>query len=309
MHYAELHCRTNFSFLEGASHAEELVLTAVELGYAALAVTDRNSLAGVVRAHGAAKDAGLKLLIGAEVTPTDAATVVLWAPDRESYGRLSRLLTVGRRRAEKGSCELTLDDLAEHSAGLLAGVAPQRDDSLCSLADLHTYREMFGNRCYLLAELHYGVDDGRRLEQLLRLSRASRVPLVAAGDVHYHAPERMALQHVLTAIRHGTTVAELGERCLPNAERHLRNLEQLLEIYSRVPQALRRTTEIADRCTFSLSELRHDYPEELAPEGETPMSYLRRMTWEHANQSFAGQIPDKVRKLLEHELTLIEELK
>jgi error-prone DNA polymerase len=278
------------------------------LGYAALAVTDRNSLAGVVRAHGAAKDAGLKLLIGAEVTPIDAPAVVLWAPDRESYGRLTRLLTVGRRRAEKGACELTLDDLAEHSAGLLAGVAPERDQPLRPLAELHAYRDIFGDRGSLLAELHYGVDDQQRLDELLRLSRASRLPLAAGGDVHYHVPERMALQHVLTAIRHGVTVADLGERCLPNAERHLRTLDQLQAIYSSAPQVLRRTIEIADRCAFSLNELRYDYPEELAPTGETPMAYLRRLTWERAADRYAGAIPEKVQKLLTQELALIEQL-
>src|SRR5262245_52006663 len=180
MRYAELHCRTNFSFLEGASHAQELVETAAALGYAALAVTDVNSLAGVVRAHGAAKDVGLKLIIGAEVTPVDAPPIVLWATDRASYGRLSRLLTLGRRRSEKGACTLTLDDVAMHSAGLLAGVLPMAsgadagtdsekaatqplaDSPLClvedaDLAALHAYCEMFGDRCYLLAELHYGV--------------------------------------------------------------------------------------------------------------------------------------------------------
>ncbi len=344
MRYAELHCRTNFSFLEGASHAEELVRTAAEWGYAALAVTDRNSLAGVVRAYSAAKDVGLKLIIGAEVTPADAPNAVLWATDRASYARLSRLLTVGRRRAEKGDCRLTLDDVAQHSAGLIAGVLPRlgrttagphdadanvlrtgrlSDQSAppsrlapalrfatdSELAELHAYRDIFGPRGYLLAELHYGTSDERRLDELVRLSQASRLPLVAAGDVHYHARERMPLQHVLTAIRHGTTVAELGDRCLPNAERHLRTLEQLQAIYWRQPAALRRTIEIADQCTFSLAELRPEYPEELAPTGEQPMAYLRRLAWEQAAIHYSGAIPDKVQALIERELDLIEKLK
>ncbi len=341
MRYAELHCRTNFSFLEGASHAQELVETAAELGYAAIAVTDRNSLAGVVRAHGAAKDVGLKLVIGAEVTPADAPPVVLWATDRASYGRLSRLLTVGRRRAEKGACELTLEDLAEHGEGLLAGMLPnaQTPTSRKTIApgaspglevelcvgetpglrpglggdlfggELQAYREIFGDRCYLLAELHYGVNDEQRLENLLQLSKTNRVPLVAAGDVHYHVPERMALQHLLTAIRHGVTVAELGERCLPNAERHLRSLAQLREIFSRVPDAVQRTVEIADRSTFSLDELRYEYPEELAPAGEAPMAYLRRLAWERAASRYPAGIPAKIRAQIARELGLIEQLK
>ena len=165
--YAELHCRTNFSFLEGASHADELVLRAVELGYEALAITDRNSLAGVVRAHAAAKDSSLKLLVGAEITPADAPRCVLLATDRAAYGRLARLLTVGRRRAAKGDCQLSFADLAERHEGLLAGVIPERE--LPDAAALAPYRDLLGDRASLLAELHYGVDDRGRLAELRRL--------------------------------------------------------------------------------------------------------------------------------------------
>src|SRR4051812_24554086 len=209
--YAELHCKTNFSFLEGASHADELVARAAELGYAALAITDRNSLAGVVRAHMAAKDCGLKLIIGAEVHPSDAPPVVLWATDRRSYGRLSRLITQGRRRAEKGECELTFDDIAQHAEGLAAGGLPHIGDQESGAGDreerdnrprlsiysgprspvpgpLHRYRDLFGDRGYLLAEVFRGPDDIYRLEQLDHLSRETQLPLVAAGDVHYHRP-------------------------------------------------------------------------------------------------------------------------
>ncbi len=300
--YAELHCLTNFSFLEGASHADELVARAVELGYHALAITDRNSLAGVVRAHAAAKGCGLKLLIGAEATPTDAPRVVLLATDRAAYGQLSRLLTVGRRRAEKGECQLTLDDIATHHAGLLALVAPERNPLLAGpavapsgtlLDDLNRYRELFTDRCYLLAELHYGTDDHQRLDELIRLSDQARVPLVAAGDVHYHARERMPLQHVLTAIRHGTTVAGLGERCLANAERHLRSLDEIEATFAARPELVRRTVEIADRCTFSLDELRYEYPEELAPPGRTPIEHLRQLAWQGARQRYPDGVPEK----------------
>ena len=309
MDYAELHCRTNFSFLEGASHADELVDQSVQLGYTALAVTDDNSLAGVVRAHARAKDTKLKLVIGAELTPVDAPRMVVWATDRASYGRLTRLLTVGRRRAGKGQCHLTFDDIAEQDEGLLSAAIPEPHEPLIDLDRLHDYRDLWGDRGYLLAEFHYGVDDDRRREQLQRLSRASRLPLVAAGDVHYHTPERMPLQHVLTAIRHSTTVAELGERCLPNAERHLRTLEELQAIYAPLPDALRRTTEIANRCNFSLSELKYEYPVELAPPGETPMEYLRRLTWQLAPGRYPQGIPAKVEAMLSHELGMIEELK
>ncbi|MAT68608.1 MAG: error-prone DNA polymerase [Planctomycetaceae bacterium] len=380
--YAELHCYTNFSFLEGASHADELVAAAAELGYRALAVTDRNTLAGVVRAHVAAKEAGLKLLVGAEITPVDAPPVVLWAADRAGYGRLSRLITVGRRRAAKGACELTLADVAEHAAGLVAGVLPyagvagdaaqrspqgqrtggslrsspatlsqgasldsgtaaslrvfeggdangaahppplapprrgegdNHDGCAIELAEtqraLAAYREAFPGRCYLLGELHYGVDDADKLQRLAALSRQARVPLVAAGDVHYHAAARMPLQQVLTAIRHGTTVAGLGARLMANAERHLRTLEQIETVFAAAPAAIARTMEIADRCQFSLDQLRYEYPEELAPPGETPMQYLARLAWEGARRRYGAVLPDKVRDSLAHELALIEELR
>jgi len=307
MKYAELHCKTNYSFLQGASHADELVERAAELGYEALAVTDVNSLAGVVRAHMAAKEVDLKLIIGAEITPVDAPPVVLWPTDRAAYGRLSRLITRGRRRAEKGECELTWDDVAQHADGLLAGVLvgnqiPETCQAFCK------YRELFSGRGYLIAELYRGPDDEYRLEQLLRLSRTTRLPLVAAGDVYYHVPARQPLQHVLTAIRHGVTVAQAGHLLFPNAQRHLKTLEEIREIFSRVPEAIERTVEIANLCAFSLDELRYEYPLELAPPGLTPIEYLKRLTWQGAKRRYADGVPEKVIRLLEHELALIEEL-
>jgi error-prone DNA polymerase len=377
--YAELHCRTNFSFLEGASHPDELVQTAAQLGYRALAVTDRNSLAGVVRAHVAAKAAGLPLLIGAEVTPADAPPVVLLATNRAAYGRLCRLLTRGRRNAPKGECLLTLDDVAEHAEGLLAcvvlkhcwstgfslpepppvvaglghrreerwseprcGRSPDRatDDDRRSpqartdteraqvavtcerpavsptagsgdprqLDVLHRYREIFAGRCYALAELHYGPDDRLLLAQMQALARLHRLPLIAANDVHYHAPERRFLADVLAATRAGCTVAELGHRGFPNAERHLKSPAQMAELFGGPGPFISRTVEIAGRCTFSLDELRYEYPEELSPPGMTPLEYLTHLAWQGARDRYPQGIPDKVRTLIEHELALIAEL-
>jgi error-prone DNA polymerase len=307
MHYAELHCKTNFSFLEGASHPDELVRRAAELSYRALAVTDRNSLAGVVRAHIAAKEVGLPLVIGAEITPLDAPPVVLWATDRASYGRLCRLITRGRRQATKGECALLLSDIAEFGQGLIAGVGTggwgleagdsrepegiirgpwsvvrssyatdngQRTTDISSpkpLAPsphLFTYREIFADRCYLLAELVRGADDRARLAELQTMARATGIPLVAAGDVHYHVPARMVLHDVLTAIRHRTTVAAAeGTLLFPNAERHLRPLNDIRALFAEAPETIARTIEIADRCHFSLDELRYEYPTELAQQG------------------------------------------
>jgi error-prone DNA polymerase len=324
--YAELHCATNFSFLEGASHGEELAAQAAALGYAALAITDRNSLAGVVRAHVAAKEAGLKLLIGALITPTDAPAVLLWATDRAAYGRLSRLISLGRRSAPKGESRLTFDDIANHSEGLLAGVLlsggrepPEKSSELRGLtppaqkltppAQIEDYRSAFPDRCYAVAEIHRGPADRERLREMMQIAREARLPLVAANDVHYHAPFRRPLHDVLTAVRHGCTVAELGEHRFANAERHLKSPAEMRELFADCPVAVVRTVEIADRCNFSLDELRYDYPEELSPPGMTPLEYLTQLTWEGAKDRYPAGIPDKVRSLIEHELVLISELR
>jgi error-prone DNA polymerase len=335
MPYAELHCKTNFSFLEGASHANELVEQAKLLDYQALAVTDRNSLAGAVRAHMAAKDTGLPLVIGAEVTPIDAPAVVLWATDRASYGRLCRLLTRGRRSAPKGECALKLDDIAEFAEGLVAGVLTDRQPpALPGVCDgLHLndhsgceqfrvvggeppaepgadrYREIFGGRCYLLAELLRGADDRAKLLRLQKLASDIGIPLVAAGDVHYHVPRRMVLHDVLTAIRYGTTVsAAEGALLFPNAERHLRSLPEIREIFSDAPDAVARTIEIAERCRFSLDELKYQYPKELAPPGKTPFDYLTELTWQGSIERYPSGVPEKVREQIASELQLIGEL-
>lgn len=307
--YAELHCRTNYSFLEGASHADELVERAAALGYAALAITDRNSLAGVVRAHVAAKPLKFKLLIGAEITPLDSSPLLLWAQHRAGYGRLSRLITVGRRQAPKGECCLHFEEVAGHAEGLLAGVVvhPHAPDQ--SRVELGRWREVFGDRCYALAELHHGPQDAWRLSAIQEIAREARVPLVAANDVHYHAPQRRYLHDVVTAIRHGCPVSELGARRFSNGSRHLAAIDELAERFAPALDLLERTREVADRCQFSLDELRYDYPEELCPQGESPTSYLAQLTWTGAREHYPGGLPDKVRLQLEHELKLIRELR
>jgi error-prone DNA polymerase len=307
--YAELHCKTNFSFLRGASHPDELVARATELGYAALAITDHNSLAGVVRAHVAAKAANLKLLIGAEITPKDAPVVLLYAPDLAAYGRLSRLITRGRRSAEKGECLLHFNDVAEHAAGLLAAVvlpdAPAPDESY----HLRRYREVFGDRCHLAASLHRGPDDDSELERLAQLARRARVPLVASNDVHYHAPNRRPLHDVLTAVRHGLTVADLGALRFPNGERYLKSPTQMTVLFARFPRALAEGVELAGRCTFSLDELRYEYPEELCPPGLTLEEHLAGLTWAGARERYPAGVPERAAALIHRELALIAELR
>ncbi len=319
--FAELHCRTNYSFLEGASHADELAARAIELGLKALAVTDRNSLAGVVRAHVAAKEAGLKLLVGAEIVPTDGPSMVLLATDRAAYGRLSRLITVGRRRAPKGECRLTISDVAEHSEGLICCVPLSTESRRrferryepglqCELTDseLLSLRRIFEDRCYGLVELHCGPDDEARLQRWLKQSKSCNVPLAVANDVHYHIARRRALHDVVTAIRQATPLQSLGHELFPNGERHLKSAEEMLRLLDGRRDLIDRTMEISNRCTFSLDELRYEYPEEIVPEGVTPLEHLTMLTWRGAKLRYPDGVPQKVRDLILHELTLIEEL-
>ena len=308
LRYAELHCLTNFSFLRAASHPGELVERAAALGYAALAVTDRHSLAGVVRAHAAAKEFDLKLLVGAELHPTDAPACFALATDRSAYGRLARLLTLGKSRAPKGECLLRFDDLARFGDGLIVGIVPE-PGAPPTVGELEAYRACFGDRAYLAAEAHRGPDDAAWLAALADVARRSRVPLVAAGGAYYHVPERRPLQDALTAVRLGCPIADCGTHLFANAERHLKPLDELERLYADLPDALRRTIEVAERCKFSLDELRYEYPEELAPPGRTPLEYLRDLAWRGAAERYPDGIPEKVRGLLDHELRLIAELR
>ena len=348
--YCELHCKTNYSFLTSASHADELVDRAIELGYSALAITDENTLAGVVRAYSAVREANkqikengtqhsalsprpFKLIIGAEIILNDAPPVVLWATDRASYAQLTRLLTIGRRRAPKGECWLCFDDLVDHHKGLIAGVAPviagDRDRTLhidethpsyqwhfgnpklksTTNHKLNDYQELFGDRAYLLAELYQGVDDDWRIAELNKVSKQYRLPLVAAGDVLYHSPARLPLHDVLTATKHKTTVAEAGDLLLPNAQRHLQTIEQRATAFQSLPGAIERTAEIADRCSFCMSQLKYEYPKELAPAGKTPIQHLHDLTKSGSHSRYPDGVPAKVQNQIDHELKLIDELR
>jgi error-prone DNA polymerase len=291
--YAELHCLSNFSFLRGASHPEELVTQAAALGYAAVAITDLNSLAGVVRAHLAARAHNIHLVIGALITPADAPPVVLLAPDRAAYGRLARLITVGRRRAIKGACELTFADVAAHADGLIAIVTPREADlggvageRLPPIPAYGSYRDLFGDDAYLAAPLLHDLPDPQRLARLGALGDAAGLPLVATNAAYYHVPERRYLQDVLTCIRAGCTVADAGVRLFANAERHLRSREELGRRYGGAVELIERSVTLAARCTFSLDELRYEYPHELVPPGHTAMEYLSALTWRGAGERY-----------------------
>jgi error-prone DNA polymerase len=308
--YAELHCISNFSFLRGASHAEELVERAQELGYTALAITDECSLAGMVRAHVAAKDAGLKLIVGAEFRLTDESgeglRLVVLATNRSGYGNLSEFITRGRRReAEKGSYRLTREDLREHCLAdcLLLWLPPEAPQ----IADALWLARLFPDSLWIAAELHLGPDDAQRLAILEALAQAAGIPLVAAGDVHMHLRSRRALQDTLTAIRLTTSVANAGYALHPNGERYLRDIATLGHLYP--PALLAESVRIAGLCAFSLDELRYEYPEELVPPGETPASYLRLLTEHGLCERYPGGAEGKVRDLVEKELALIAELR
>jgi error-prone DNA polymerase len=304
MSYAELHCLSNFTFLRGASHAEELVTRARELGYAALAITDECSLAGSVRAHVAAKACGLKLITGSEIRFSEGPRVVLLATDRTGYGNLSALITLGRRNASKGSYSLALDDIRDGLPGCIALLLP---DTQPSIAQAQQLAAAFPNQAWLAVELFRDADDKKRLAALRELGESAGLPLVAAGDVHMHVAERRALQDTLTAIRLGVPVSDAGAALYPNGERHLRAPADLVQLYP--SPLLEQTLVIADRCNFSLDELRYEYPEEVVPKGETAVSHLRKLTEAGLVRRFPDGVPAKVRAMIEYELALIAELR
>ena len=330
-YYAELHCLTNFSFLRGASHPEELVERTAALGYSALAITDECSLAGVVRAHLAARESKLTIIVGTEVRLADGPKLVLLATHREGYGNLSALITKARRRAEKGEYRLERSDFDDGLPGCLAllvpslagetalplprggsgwgsggqdstatrtrpphshpdhphpDLPPERGKEWRDLANALWLAARFPGRAWIAAELHLDGTDRARLAELRELSAAAGLPLVAAGDVHMHVRSRKPVQDVLTAIRLGKPVAECGEALFPNAERHLRLRVRLARLYP--SEWLEETLRVAERCTFSLDEIRYEYPEEIVPAGETPSSWLRKLTEAGLRWRFAG---------------------
>ena len=309
-----LQVTSNFSFLRGASHPDELVLQARALGYRALALTDRNSLAGVVRAHVAAKKAGLRFVVGCRLDLTDSLSLLAWPRDRSAYGRLSQLLSLGKLRAEKGDCLLELADVAEYREGLLFAIVPPeafrpgRDDEDLTERCRIIARALEGVSCSLAAShLHRG-DDRARIAALDAVARAAGTPLVATGDVHYHLPARRPLQDVLTCIREGCRIDEAGWRLAGNAERHLKLPAETARLFADWPHALARAEEILAACRFSLDELRYNYPDEPVPPGRTPQQHLEVLAWRGAAERYPDGLPERIRKALTRELALIGQL-
>jgi len=305
--YVELGVTSPFSFLRGASDAIELVLAALGQGYDAIGIADRNTLAGVVRMHSACKCTGLKPLIGCRLDLTDAPSLLAYPVDRDGYGRLSQLLSLGKMRAEKGECELTLQDVAAHAEGI-AFIAWPRDDLDAFEGDLPRLRDALTSLRHVAASWLYRGGDSARIERLDRLARRHGCTILATNDVHYHAPERRPLQDVVTCIREKTTIANAGYLLNPNAERHLKPPAEMARLFARWPHAIVATREFADALHFSLDELRYEYPRESVPDGKSPQQYLEQLTWDGAQQCWPDGIPDKVVKQLEYELPLIEKL-
>ena len=330
--YTELHCLSNFSFLRGASHPEELVERALALEYIGLALTDECSFAGSVRAHLALAEArendaparAFRLIHGTEIQLTEGedptrrkpgAKLVLLATTRAGYGNLSQLVTLARRQATKGSYRLSSTDLEAHAHWL--------DDVLVLQVPLRHWREALDaarverearwlaelkpGASWIACELIRGIDDAAQLEVLQAISDATGVPLVAAGDVQMHARRRKRLHDVLTAVRVKTPLAQCGRELAPNAERYLRPLYRLARIYP--TELLLQTQAIAERCAFSLDELRYEYPEEIVPPGETPATWLRRATYEEAKTRYPDGMPDKVKAIVEHGLRIDRRLR
>jgi len=286
MQYAELQMTTNFSFLRGASHPEELVTRAAELGYTALAITDRNTLAGIVRAHVAAKACDtrpittkareLRLIPACRLELLDGPALLAYPTDTEAYGRLSGLLTTGNLRAEKGQCSLYKNDVYASAKGIKFVVAPGPvlDERYTVKADfaaaVEEYRQAFGSELYLGASRGYRGDDAKQLYRLAELGKRLETPLLATNDIYYHAPDRRPLQDVLTCIREKCTIPNAGFRLFENAERYLKPIEEMHRLFRPYPDAIRRTLELAEACRFSLDSLQYVYPEELTTQGRTP---------------------------------------
>ncbi len=303
MVYAELHCISNFTFLRGASHPEELVERAVELGYGALAITDECSVAGIARAHQAAKNRNLKLIMGTELRLADGPTVVLLSPNRRAYAQMSALISLGRTSAPKGRYRLCREDLVGRVPDCLALLIPgDRPDQESAV----WFGDCFRGRGWLAVELFRGPDDHGRLLHLQALGAAIGLPLVAAGDVHMHRRGRRALQDTLTAIRLNRAVADLGLERMANGERHLRSLSALASLYP--SELMRESMRIASLCDFSLEELRYEYPEELVPAGRTPTVHLRELVEEGIRWRWPHGPPVDIHRQVRHELGLISEM-
>jgi len=277
------------------------------LGIEALAVVDRNSFAGIVRAHEAAKATRVRLIVGCRLDLADDLSVLVYPTDRAAYAHLCRLLSLGKKRAGKAKCHLTWEDVVAYGDGLIAIFLPDEADDLCALR-LRRLREAFGDRGYMALTLRRRPNDQLRLHRLSNLATAMHVPTVVTNDVLFHDPARRIMQDVVTAIRHNVTIDELGFRRERHADRYLKSPQEMHRLFACYPEALGRTIAVAERCTFSLAELEYQYPEERTLPGLTAQQALEKLTWEGAAERYPEGLPDRVRATLDHELRLIATL-
>ena len=332
MSYVPLWCKSNFSFLEGASHPDELVQQAHTFGIPALALTDRDGVQGMVRAHVKARELGVSLIVGAEVTvgsaagadaaagsqstggtPAPASTCVLLAMNRAGYANLCRLITTGRLRRPKGESCVTWPEVCARAEGLIALWGGDRsllirdDEPRAVIAPM---RDAFGDRLYVMVSRHRRAEEVRQEARVRRHAERAGLPLVATTEVLYHTPARRDLQDVLTCIRHGAALAAAGRLTKPNAEHDLKTPQAMAQFFADEPALLERTREVASRCTFDLSEIRYRYPSERLPDGKTSLAWLRELTLRGARERFSGTggVPPAIREQIDRELALIDEL-
>ena len=314
MAYTELQVTTNFSFLRGGSHPEELVEYACEIGYKKIAITDRNTLAGIVRAHAAAREKDITIIPAARLDLMDGPSLLAYPTDKDAYARLSALLSTGNLRTEKGKCEIYRRDVYAHSAGMLfVAVTP---DELNAEFDfdpaferaLKDYRQHLGDQLYISACRCYLGNDAKKLYRLSQIANRLAIPLAATNDVHYHHPQRRQLQDIVTCIREKCTIYNAGFLLHQNAERYLKPEKEMVRLFRAYPDAIRRSQEIADACQFSLDSLKYVYPEEITSEGRNPQEELIHLTWQGARDFYGDPLPEKVSNAIAYEMKFIAEM-
>lgn len=314
MSYSELQVTTNFSFLRGASHPEETVMKAAELGYKKIGISDRNSLAGLVRAHVESKKAGISFVPGCRLDLVDGPPLLAYPCNQPAYAELSELLSRGNLRTEKGKCELFKKDVLSFISETKWIIVPpgQLNNDLHFdgnfLKDLVAYRDSFPGNIYIAASRGYHGDDSKRFHRLWEISKKFDLPLVATNDVFYHEPGRRQLQDVLTCIREKKTIYNAGFLLHQNSERHLKPIVEMKRLFTRYPDAIIRTEEIAEACNFSLDSLKYVYPEEITTGGRLPLEELRLLAWKGAEEKFGKPLPSKTIADINHELAFIEEM-
>jgi error-prone DNA polymerase len=312
--YTELQVTSNFSFLDGASHPDDLAQQAAALGYTAIGITDTNTLAGIVRAHTAAKKAGIRIIVGCRLDLVDGTSLLCYPTNKQAYARLTNLLSIGNARTEKGQCHLYKQDVYKYANEMKFIIVPPTtlnegfQFDIAFENDVNEYATTFRNNVYIAASRRYNGDDHKQLYRIAELSQRYDVPVVATNDVHYHIAERRELQDVMTCIREKKTIYNAGFLLHPNAERYLKPPAEMIRLFRNYPGAIANTKAIEAACTFSLAELKYEYPEEITTEGRTPQQEITHLAWKGAAEIFGESLPEKVVAAIKHELFFIEQM-